>query len=76
MTIQVGDQEFAATLKYLSPEGPKEISTDELFGEKVAIFAVPGLLEPPQRHLPVRRPRCRYQGKGVVRSPVWQSAHS
>ena len=55
MTIKVGDKVPAATLKYLSPEGPKEISTDELFrGKKVALFAVPGAFTPPcsQRHLP------------------------
>src|SRR5260221_12527866 len=55
MTIQVGDKVPAATLKYLSPEGPKEISTDELFGgKKVAIFAVPGAFTPTcsQCHLP------------------------
>ncbi len=31
MAIQVGDKIPSATLKYLSPEGPKEITTDELF---------------------------------------------
>jgi len=37
MTIQVGDKVPSATLKYLSPEGPKDITTDELFrGKKVA----------------------------------------
>ena len=29
MTIQVGDKVPSATLKYLSPEGPKDITTDE-----------------------------------------------
>ena len=55
MTIKVGDKVPSATLKYLSPEGPKEISTDELFrGKKVALFAVPGAFTPTcsQRHLP------------------------
>ncbi len=55
MTIQVGDKVPSATLKYLSPEGPKDISTDELFrGKKVAVFAVPGAFTPTcsQRHLP------------------------
>ena len=55
MTIKVGDKVPSATLRYLSPEGPKEITTDELFGGKtVALFAVPGAFTPTcsQRHLP------------------------
>jgi glutaredoxin/glutathione-dependent peroxiredoxin len=55
MTIKVGDKVPSATLRHLSPEGPKEITTDELFGgKKVALFAVPGAFTPAcsQRHLP------------------------
>src|SRR5205807_1183560 len=55
MTIKVGDKVPTATLRYLSPEGPKEITTDELFrGKRVALFAVPGAFTPAcsQRHLP------------------------
>jgi peroxiredoxin len=55
MTISVGDKVPSVTLKYPSPEGPKEIATDELFrGKKVALFAVPGAFTPTcsQRHLP------------------------
>src|SRR5262249_12218835 len=55
MTIKVGDKVPAATFRYLTSEGPKEITTDELFaGKKVAFFAVPGAFTPTcsQRHLP------------------------
>ena len=69
MTIQVGDKVPSATLKYLSPEGPKEITTDELFqGKKVALFAVPGAFTPAcsQRHLPGFVERAAdLKGKGV-----------
>jgi peroxiredoxin len=69
MTIQVGDKVPAATLKYLGPEGPKEISTDELFsGKKVALFAVPGAFTPTcsQRHLPGYVDKASdLKGKGV-----------
>jgi peroxiredoxin len=42
-------------LRYLTPEGPKAISSDEFFaGKKVALFAVPGAYTRTcsQRHLP------------------------
>ena len=55
MTIKVGDKVPSVTLRSLSPEGPKEITTDDLFrGKKVALFAVPGAFTPAcsQRHLP------------------------
>ena len=55
MTIKVGDKVPQSTFKFLTPEGPKEITSDELFsGKKVAFFAVPGAFTPTcsQRHLP------------------------
>ena len=55
MTIQVGDKIPSVTLKQMTSEGPKDITTDELFrGKKVALFAVPGAFTPAcsQRHLP------------------------
>jgi glutaredoxin/glutathione-dependent peroxiredoxin len=55
MTINVGDKIPSATLKQLTPEGVKEVTTDEIFGgKKVVLFAVPGAFTPAcsQRHLP------------------------
>jgi glutaredoxin/glutathione-dependent peroxiredoxin len=55
MTIKVGDRIPAAKLRIMSAEGPKEISTDEIFkGKKVVLFAVPGAFTPTcsAKHLP------------------------
>ena len=55
MTISVGDKLPSVTLKQLTPEGVKEVTTDEIFGgKKVVFFAVPGAFTPAcsQRHLP------------------------
>jgi peroxiredoxin len=55
MTIKVGDKIPSATLTTMTAEGPKPISTDDLFkGKKVVLFAVPGAFTPTcsQKHLP------------------------
>jgi len=55
MTIQVGDSIPSAKLMQGTAEGPKEISTDELFGGKtVVLFGVPGAFTPTcsAKHLP------------------------
>jgi glutaredoxin/glutathione-dependent peroxiredoxin len=55
MTIKVGDKVPSVTLRQQTPEGLKEITTDELFGgKKVVLFAVPGAFTRTcsQRHLP------------------------
>ena len=55
MTIKVGDKLPSVTLRQVTPEGPKEITTDDFFrGRKVVLFAVPGAFTPAcsQRHLP------------------------
>lgn len=55
MTIKVGDTIPSMKLMTATPEGPKEISTDEIFkGKKVVMFGVPGAFTPTcsMRHLP------------------------
>jgi len=55
MTINIGDKIPSVTLKQLTPEGVKEVTTEEIFGgRKVVLFAVPGAFTPAcsQRHLP------------------------
>ena len=55
MTIKVGDTIPSMKLMKASAEGPKEISTDEIFkGKKVVMFAVPGAFTPTcsAKHLP------------------------
>ena len=55
MTIKVGDKVPEATFTTFSADGPKPITTDELFkGKTVALFAVPGAFTPTcsAKHLP------------------------
>jgi len=55
MTIKVGDKLPRVTLRQVTPEGPKEVTTESFFGgRKVVLFAVPGAFTPAcsQRHLP------------------------
>ncbi len=55
MTIKVGDKIPAATLAHMTADGPKNISTEDLFsGKKVALFALPGAFTPTcsAQHLP------------------------
>jgi len=55
MTIKVGDTIPSMKLMAAGADGPKEVSTDELFkGKKVVLFAVPGAFTPTcsAKHLP------------------------
>jgi peroxiredoxin len=69
MTVKVGDKVPSAKMKVMSAEGPKDISTDELFsGKKVALFALPGAFTPTcsAKHLPgFIEKAAELKGKGV-----------
>jgi peroxiredoxin len=55
MTVKVGDKLPSATFMTPTAEGPKAITTDEVFkGKRVVLFAVPGAFTPTcsARHLP------------------------
>ena len=55
MTIKVGDKVPSATFKEMTAEGPKSVTTDELFaGKTVALFALPGAFTPTcsAKHVP------------------------
>ena len=55
MTIQVGDKVPSTNFKTMTDEGPKGISSNEVFGgKKVVLFAVPGAFTPgcSKTHLP------------------------
>jgi peroxiredoxin len=55
MTIKVGDNIPSAKLMTPTADGPKEITTDEVFkGKRVVLFAVPGAFTPTcsAKHLP------------------------
>ena len=54
--VKVGDKVPSATLRTIGPEGPKAITTEELFapGKKVVAFALPGAFTPTcsAKHVP------------------------
>jgi glutaredoxin/glutathione-dependent peroxiredoxin len=55
MTIKAGDKMPAGTFKHMTADGPRNITTDELFAnKKVVIFSVPGAFTPTcdAKHLP------------------------
>lgn len=55
MTIAVGEKLPHATLRMMSPDGAKTVTTDDYFGgRKVVLFAVPGAFTPTcsNNHLP------------------------
>lgn len=55
MAIKAGDRMPSGTFKTMGPDGPRDISTDELFSaKKVVLFSVPGAFTPTcdAKHLP------------------------
>src|SRR5689334_3673696 len=55
MTIKAGDRMPSGKLKTMTADGPKDLSTDDLFkGKKVVLFSVPGAFTPTcdAKHLP------------------------
>jgi peroxiredoxin len=69
MTLKVGDTVPSATFTTFGPEGPKPITSDELFkGKTVALFAVPGAFTPTcsAKHLPgFKTKAAEFKAKGV-----------
>ena len=55
MAVKEGDKIPSATFKTMTAEGPKDVTSDELFkGKTVALFSVPGAFTPTcsAKHLP------------------------
>jgi peroxiredoxin len=55
MTLKVGDKLPSVTLKTMTADGPKDVTTDALFGGKKAVlFALPGAFTPgcSMKHVP------------------------
>ena len=69
MTIKVGDSIPSMKLMMGTADGPKEVSTDDLFkGKTVVLFAVPGAFTPTcsAKHLPgFVQNAAAIKGKGV-----------
>jgi peroxiredoxin len=68
--IKVGDKIPSVKLKHMTKEGIKDITTDELFKGKVALFGLPGAFTPTcsAKHLPgFVQQSDAIRGKGVDR---------
>jgi peroxiredoxin len=69
MTIKVGDKLPNVSFTEATAEGPKPVTTDDIFkGKKVALFALPGAFTPTcsAKHLPgFKQLSSEIKGKGV-----------
>ena len=67
--IKVGDKVPSGKLRIMTAQGPKDVTTDEIFkGKKVAFFALPGAFTPTcsAKHLPgYVEQAAAIKGKGV-----------
>jgi len=66
MTIKVGDKIPSAKLHIMTEQGPKDVTTDEVFkGKRVVLFALPGAFTPTcsAKHLP-----CFVQNASAIRA--------
>ena len=79
MTIKAGDRMPSGKLKTMTAEGPRDISTDDLFkGKKVVLFSVPGAFTPTcdAKHLPGFIQNAeQLKAKGVDTSLEQRSKH-
>jgi len=69
MTIKAGDRMPSGKLKTMTADGPRDITTDDLFkGKKVVLFSVPGAFTPTcdAKHLPgFVQHAADIKGKGI-----------
>ena len=69
MTVKVGDKLPQAKFTTMGPDGPKPVTTDEVFkGKTVALFAVPGAFTPTcsAKHLPgFKEQAAALKAKGI-----------
>ena len=69
MTIKVGDKVPSVKLKQMTPDGMKDVQTEDFFkGKKVVLFALPGAFTPTcsAKHLPgFKQLAGEIKGKGV-----------
>ena len=70
MTIKVGDKLPHATLRLITADGPKAVTTEEFFGgRKVVLFGLPGAFTPTchKNHLPgFLAEEAAFKAKGVA----------
>jgi peroxiredoxin len=71
MTITIGDRLPQATFMTMTAEGPRPVTTDDVFkGAKVAVLALPGAFTPTcsARHLPGYKDHVAdFRAKGVAK---------